>query len=97
MAAMNSIVLACNYVISGSGSSGLNAKLALVPSLSFPVVCGDHRLPVIRAQQQAKLKSPMPRNRVAVKEQVLLCCIWQLPFSPQPLLLLEMPGSSMIT
>ncbi|KAE8706865.1 Photosystem I reaction center subunit N [Hibiscus syriacus] len=51
MAAMNSSVLTCSYAISSSGSFGLNAKLASVPSLASPVVCGRHRLPVIRAQQ----------------------------------------------
>ncbi|KAK8716338.1 hypothetical protein V6N13_043651 [Hibiscus sabdariffa] len=45
---MNSSVLACNYAISGSGSSGLNA---MVPSVASQVVSGGHRLPVIRAQQ----------------------------------------------
>ncbi|GLT25125.1 hypothetical protein SLA2020_002760 [Shorea laevis] len=49
MAAMNSSVLACSYAISGSGSSELNAKLA-VPSVASPVVTG-HKMPVIRAQR----------------------------------------------
>ncbi|XP_039053478.1 photosystem I reaction center subunit N, chloroplastic-like isoform X2 [Hibiscus syriacus] len=53
MASMNS-VLTCSYEISGSGSSGLNSKLALVPSLASAVVCGGHKLPVVRSQQ-AKL------------------------------------------
>ncbi|GMI99358.1 hypothetical protein like AT5G64040 [Hibiscus trionum] len=48
MAAMNSSVLACNYAISGTGSSELNTKL---PSVASPVVSGGHKLPVIRAQQ----------------------------------------------
>nr|KJB18705.1 hypothetical protein B456_003G066700 [Gossypium raimondii] len=51
MAAMNSSVLACNYAISGTGSSELNAKLASAPSVASPVMCGGHKLPVIRAQQ----------------------------------------------
>ncbi|XVE86526.1 hypothetical protein DITRI_Ditri18aG0040700 [Diplodiscus trichospermus] len=51
MAAMNSSVLACNYSISGTGSSKFNAKLASMPSVASPVVSGGHKLPVIRAQQ----------------------------------------------
>ncbi|KAB2058458.1 hypothetical protein ERO13_A11G226800v2 [Gossypium hirsutum] len=51
MAAMNSSVLACNYAISGTGSSELNAKLASAPSVASPVMCGGRKLPVIRAQQ----------------------------------------------
>ncbi|XP_022774738.1 photosystem I reaction center subunit N, chloroplastic-like isoform X1 [Durio zibethinus] len=51
MAAMNSSVLACNYAISGNGSSELNAKLASVSSAASPVRSGGHKLPVIRAQQ----------------------------------------------
>ncbi|OMO57190.1 Photosystem I PsaN, reaction centre subunit N [Corchorus capsularis] len=51
MAAMNSSVLACNYAISGTGSSELNAKLASVPSVASPGVSGGYKLPVIRAQQ----------------------------------------------
>ncbi|MBA0814209.1 hypothetical protein Gohar_020051 [Gossypium harknessii] len=52
MAAMSSSVLACNYAISGSG---LNAKIPSVPSVASPVLPGGHKLPVIRAQQQATL------------------------------------------
>ncbi|XVF16985.1 hypothetical protein REPUB_Repub10bG0077900 [Reevesia pubescens] len=51
MAAMNSSVLACNYAISGTGSSELNAKFSSLPSVASPVVSGGHKLPVIRAQQ----------------------------------------------
>ncbi|XVF61026.1 hypothetical protein PTKIN_Ptkin08bG0095100 [Pterospermum kingtungense] len=45
---MNSSVLACNYAISATASSELNAKL---PSVASPVVSAGHKLPVIRAQQ----------------------------------------------
>ncbi|XP_022750934.1 photosystem I reaction center subunit N, chloroplastic [Durio zibethinus] len=51
MAAMDSSVLACNYAISGNGSSELNAKLFSVPSVASPVVSGGHKLPLIKAQQ----------------------------------------------
>ncbi|XP_022740734.1 photosystem I reaction center subunit N, chloroplastic-like isoform X2 [Durio zibethinus] len=51
MAAMNSCVLACNYGISGTGSSYLNAKLTSVSSVYSTVVSGGHKLHVIRAQQ----------------------------------------------
>lgn len=47
---MNSSVLACNYAISGSGSSELNAKLASMPAVASQVVSGP-RLPVIKAQR----------------------------------------------
>ena len=50
MAAMNSSVLACNYAISGTGSSELNAKIVSMPAVASPVVSGP-KLPVIRAQQ----------------------------------------------
>lgn len=55
MAAMNSSVLACNYAISGAGSSDLNAKLASMPSVASPIVPG-RKLPVIRAQQARESK-----------------------------------------
>ena len=50
MAAMNSSVLACNYAISGTGSSELNAKIVSMPAVASPVVSGP-KLPIIRAQQ----------------------------------------------
>ena len=50
MAAMTSSVLACNYAISGTGSSELNAKIVSMPAVASPVVSGP-KLPVIRAQQ----------------------------------------------
>ena len=50
MAAMNSGVLACNYAISGTGSSELNAKIVSMPAVASPVVSGP-KLPAIRAQQ----------------------------------------------
>ncbi|XP_062148306.1 photosystem I reaction center subunit N, chloroplastic isoform X1 [Alnus glutinosa] len=55
MAAMNSSVLACNYAISGAGSSDINAKLASMPSVASPIVPG-RKLPVIRAQQARESK-----------------------------------------
>ncbi|KAF8377098.1 hypothetical protein HHK36_030471 [Tetracentron sinense] len=50
MAALNSGVLACNYAITGTGSSDMNWKLVSMPSVSSPVISGP-KLPVIRAQQ----------------------------------------------
>nr|AZQ19259.1 photosynthetic electron transport in photosystem I [Populus tomentosa] len=50
MAAMNSSVLACNYALSGTGSSELNAKMVSMPAVASPVVSGP-KLPLIRAQQ----------------------------------------------
>ncbi|XP_062096464.1 photosystem I reaction center subunit N, chloroplastic [Humulus lupulus] len=53
MAAMNSSVLACNYVISGPGMSELSPKAVSVAS---PIAAGQ-KMPVIRAQQ-AKISEP---------------------------------------
>ncbi|XP_027089894.2 photosystem I reaction center subunit N, chloroplastic isoform X1 [Coffea arabica] len=47
MATMNSSVLACNYAISGMGSSDLSSKLVSVPSS----VAVGQKLPIIKAQQ----------------------------------------------
>lgn len=44
---VNSSVLACNYAISGMGSSDLSSKLVSVPSS----VAAGQKLPVIRTQQ----------------------------------------------
>ncbi|XWS33146.1 hypothetical protein CRYUN_Cryun22dG0053600 [Craigia yunnanensis] len=65
MAAMNSSVLACNYAISGTGSSKLNAKLSSVPSVASPVVSGGHQLPVIRAQHANSKESRASEGRRA--------------------------------
>jgi photosystem I subunit PsaN len=71
MAAMNSAVLACNYAISGAGSSELNAKLASMPSVASPV--GPVRkLPVIRAQQ-ATVSEPKESKRNEGRRAALLC------------------------
>ncbi|XP_011022937.1 PREDICTED: photosystem I reaction center subunit N, chloroplastic-like isoform X2 [Populus euphratica] len=50
MAATNSCASACNYAISGTGSSELNAKIVSMPAVASLVVSGP-KLPVIRAQQ----------------------------------------------
>ncbi|XP_030948566.1 photosystem I reaction center subunit N, chloroplastic isoform X2 [Quercus lobata] len=71
MAAMNSSVLACNYAISGAGSSELNAKLASTPSVAYPVVHG-HKLPVIRAQQ-AKVSESKESRGSEGRRAALLC------------------------
>ncbi|KAJ8765293.1 hypothetical protein K2173_011990 [Erythroxylum novogranatense] len=51
MAAMNSSVLACNYAISGTGSSELYAKIGSMPSSMASTVVSGPKLPLIRAQQ----------------------------------------------
>ncbi|KAJ8769200.1 hypothetical protein K2173_000975 [Erythroxylum novogranatense] len=61
MAAMNSSVLACNYAISGTGSSELNAKIVSIPSVASPVVSGP-KLPVIRAQVSKESKGTEGRR-----------------------------------
>ncbi|KAJ6775166.1 PHOTOSYSTEM I REACTION CENTER SUBUNIT N CHLOROPLASTIC [Salix purpurea] len=61
MAAMNSSVLACNYAISGTGSSELNTKIASMPAVASPVVSGP-KLPVIRAQQARADSKEMKAN-----------------------------------
>lgn len=71
MAAMNSSVLACNYAITGAGSSELNAKLASTPSVAYPVVHG-HKLPVIRAQQ-AKVSESKESRGSEGRRAALLC------------------------
>ncbi|XP_065629248.1 photosystem I reaction center subunit N, chloroplastic isoform X2 [Quercus suber] len=71
MAAMNSSVLACNYAISGAGSSELTAKLASTPSVAYPVVHG-HKLPVIRAQQ-AKVSESKEARGSEGRRAALLC------------------------
>ncbi|XP_059432798.1 photosystem I reaction center subunit N, chloroplastic [Corylus avellana] len=70
MAAMNSGVLACNYAISGAGSSDLNAKLASMPSVASPVV-PSRKLPVIRAQQ-ASVSEPKESKRNEGRRAALL-------------------------
>ncbi|KAF8411706.1 hypothetical protein HHK36_004264 [Tetracentron sinense] len=50
MAAMNSCVLACNYAISGTGSSDVNWKLVSMPPVASSVTSGL-KLPVIRSQK----------------------------------------------
>ncbi|KAJ7945280.1 photosystem I reaction center subunit N, chloroplastic-like [Quillaja saponaria] len=60
MAAMNSSVLACNYAISGAGSSDINAKLTSLPSvIASPAVVGsaNKKLPVMIKAQQARVPS----------------------------------------
>lgn len=69
MAAMNSIILAFNYAISGAGLPELNAKLAYMPSVSSPIVA-VHKLPMIRTQQvrvsEPKISSRFEGRRVAL-------------------------------
>ncbi|KAJ4966696.1 hypothetical protein NE237_018545 [Protea cynaroides] len=50
MAAMNFSVLACNYAISGIGSSDANWKLTSMPAVASSAVSGV-KLPLIKAQQ----------------------------------------------
>ncbi|KAJ4830609.1 hypothetical protein Tsubulata_047261 [Turnera subulata] len=59
MAAVNSSVLACNYAISGTGSSALNTKS--VTSVATPI-SSSPKLPVIRAQQSGVADSKVSRN-----------------------------------
>jgi photosystem I subunit PsaN len=68
MAAMNSSVLTCNYAISGTGSSELNAKIVSMPAVASPVVSGP-KLPIIRAQQaraDSKEMKTSERRRAAL-------------------------------
>ncbi|KDP42568.1 hypothetical protein JCGZ_24342 [Jatropha curcas] len=65
MAAMNSSVLASNYVISGTGSSELSSKLASMPATVSPAVSGP-KLPVIRSQQAKAFDSKTEGRRGAM-------------------------------
>ncbi|KAL3504262.1 hypothetical protein ACH5RR_034103 [Cinchona calisaya] len=65
---MNSSVLACNYAISGMGSSDYSSKLVSVPS---SVVAGQ-KLPVIRAQQTRNI-SEIKESESQGRRAALLC------------------------
>lgn len=69
---MNSSVLACNYAISGTASSELNAKLSSLPSVASPVGSAGHKLPVIRAQQ-AKVSDSKESRRSEGRRAAMLC------------------------
>ncbi|GMN33029.1 hypothetical protein TIFTF001_003930 [Ficus carica] len=62
MAAMNSSVLACNYAISGAGMSDLTSK---VTSACPPPAVAVQKMPVIRAQQAAKVSDRKSEGRRA--------------------------------
>lgn len=65
---MNSSVLACNYAISGKGSSELNSKLVSLPSS----VAAGQKLPVIRAQQ-IKVSESKESDNSQGRRAALLC------------------------